>query len=129
MKLKTHLEIDNSLSGKVTNLDTNYAKVLLETSDTMKADSKGLVHGGFIFSAADFCAMSAVNDENVVLGSADVKFMAPVRVGEVVIFEAKITKIKGKKHIVDLKGKVDEKEVFIGEFVAFVLEKHVLDQG
>ncbi len=128
MKLKTHLEIDSKLSGKVTDLDKNYAKVVLETADIMKADRKGLVHGGFIFSAADFCAMSAVNDENVVLGSADVKFMAPVKVGENVTFEAKVTELKGKKHIVDLKGRVDENEVFSGEFVAFVLEKHVLDQ-
>ncbi len=125
-KLNTHLEIDNTLSGKVVALDSGYARVVLHTTNAMRADRFGLVHGGFVFSAADFAAMSAVNDENVVLGSANVKFIAPVRVGEVVIFEAKITKIKGKKEIVEVVGKVEEKEVFKGEFTAFVLDKHVL---
>jgi len=125
-KLKTHLEIDTSLSGKVVALESGYARVVLHTTNAMRADKFGLVHGGFIFSAADFAAMSAVNDENVVLGSANVKFVAPVKVSEVVILEAKVKEAKGKKRVVDVVGKVEDKEVFKGEFVCFVLEKHVL---
>ena len=125
-KLKTHLEIDMSLSGKVVALDSGYARVVLHTTNAMKADRFGLVHGGFIFSAADFAAMSAVNDENVVLGSANVKFVAPVKVSQVVVLEAKVKEAKGKKRVVDVVGKVEDREVFKGEFVCFVLEKHIL---
>ena len=125
-ELKTHLEIDMSLSGKVVALDSGYAKVVLHTTNAMIADRFGLVHGGFIFSAADFAAMSAVNDENVVLGSANVKFVAPVRVSQVVVLEAKVKEAKGKKRVVDVVGKVEDKEVFNGEFVCFVLDGHVL---
>ena len=126
MDLKTHLQIDNSLSGELITLSRGFAKVKLKTSKKMRADDKGLVHGGFIFSAADFCAMSAVNDKNVVLGSADIKFIAPVKVEDEVIFEGKVTKIDGKKHLVKVKGFVEKKEVFSGEFVSFVLDEHVL---
>jgi len=125
-KLKTHLEIDTSLSGKVVALENGYARVVLHTTNAMRADRFGLVHGGFIFSAADFAAMSAVNDENVVLGSANVKFVAPVKVSQVVVLEAKVKETTGKKRVVDVVGKVEDKEVFKGEFVCFVLEKHVL---
>ena len=47
----------------------------------MAADGRGLVHGGFTFGLADFAAMCAVNDPNVVLGAATCKFLAPVQVG------------------------------------------------
>ena len=125
-KLKTHLEIDTTLSGKVVALESGYARVVLHTTNAMRAYKFGLVHGGFIFSAADFAAMSAVNDENVVLGSANVKFVAPVTVSQVVVLEAKVKEAKGKKRVVDVVGKVEDKEVFRGEFVCFVLEKYVL---
>ena len=69
MKLNTHLNINTSLCGKVVKLDTGYAEVLLHTTQQMSADSQCLVHGGFIFAASDYAAMSAVNDPYVVLGA------------------------------------------------------------
>ena len=77
MELNTHLNIDTSLCGKVVKLYTNYAEVLLHTTQQMSADSQGLVHGGFIFGAADYAAMLAVNDPYVVLGASSSKFVAP----------------------------------------------------
>jgi acyl-coenzyme A thioesterase PaaI-like protein len=59
--LKTHLAVDSHLSGTVTKLEKDYAEVTLATHRQMCADEKGLIHGGFIFSAADFAAMAAVN--------------------------------------------------------------------
>ena len=62
MTLSTHLDIDTTLCGKVTKLEPRYAEVLLHTTHQMSADTEGLVHGGFIFGAADYAAMCAVND-------------------------------------------------------------------
>ena len=126
MKLNTHLNIDTSLCGKVTKLEKNYAEVLLHTSTKMRADKQGLVHGGFVFGAADFAAMSAVNDPLVVLGSATSKFVAPVAVGEVLLFKAKVISEKGRKRMVEVEAFVKEKLVFEGSFTTFVLESHVL---
>ena len=126
MELNTHLNIDNSLCGKVVKLYTNYAEVLLHTRQQMSADSQGLVHGGFIFGAADYAAMSAVNDPYVVLGASSSKFVAPVKVGEAVLCKASVVSEKGKKRVVEVKAYVDGNLVFEGEFTTFVLDKHVL---
>ena len=93
----------------------------------MVADARGLVHGGFVFGLVDHAAMVAVNHPLVVLGSADVRFTAPVRVGDEVIASAQRVEEKGKKHVLEVTARVGEREVMKGTMVAFVLERHVLD--
>ena len=127
MQLNTHLNINTSLCGKVTKLQENYAEVLLHTTQYMTADRQGLVHGGFIFGAADYAAMSAVNDPLVVLGASSSKFLAPVKVGDAVLCKATVVSEKGKKREVEVQAFVNEKLVFEGSFTTFVLDKHVLD--
>lgn len=126
MQLNTHLNINSSLCGKVTRIEEGYAEVLLHTTQQMSADAEGLVHGGFIFGAADYAAMSAVNDSYVVLGASSCRFTAPVRVGDAVLCKACVVSKKGKKQEVNVRAFVDEKAVFEGSFTTFVLEKHVL---
>ena len=87
MTPNTHLGIDARLCGRPTTLAEGRAAVRLETVPEMAADDRGLVHGGFVFGAADYAAMLCVNDPNVVLGAADTRFVAPVAVGEVVELE------------------------------------------
>jgi len=127
MQLNTHLNINTSLCGKVTKLNANYAEVLLHTTQQMTVDTQGLVHGGFIFGAADYAAMSAVNDTLVVLGSSSSKFIAPVKEGDAVLCKATVLSEKGKKREVEVQAFVDEKLVFEGNFTTFVLAKHVLE--
>ena len=126
MQLNTHLNINTSLCGKVTKLQENYAEVILHTTQQMSADKQGLVHGGFVFGAADYAAMSAVNDPYVVLGSSSLKFIAPVKIGDAVLCKATVVNEKGKKKVVDVQAFVHEKLVFEGTFTTFVLAEHVL---
>ncbi|CAA6803157.1 MAG: Hot dog fold protein HP0420 / Methylthioribose-1-phosphate isomerase (EC [uncultured Sulfurovum sp.] len=126
MELNTHLNISTSLCGKVVKLAEGYAEVLLHTTNQMRADTQGLVHGGFVFGAADFAAMSAVNDPHVVLGSSTSKFLAPLRVSDVVLLKAKVVAEKGKKREVAVEAFVKDKLVFEGSFVTFVLDSHIL---
>jgi acyl-coenzyme A thioesterase PaaI-like protein len=127
MKLNTHLNIDTKLNGEVVELLDNYAKVKLTTNDMMIADDRGLIHGGFIFGAADFCAMATVNDPYVVLGKSEIKFLAPTFIGDVVIFESSIKEDKGSKKTVEVSGYIDNKQVFIGDFTTITLDKHIKD--
>jgi len=126
MTLHTHLSINNALCGKVTKQAVGYAEVLLHTTQQMSVDAQGLVHGGFVFGAADYAAMSAVNDPYVVLGSSRSKFVAPVRVGGVVLCKATVSSEKGKKKVVDVQAFDSDKLVFEGSFTTFVLDEHVL---
>ncbi|OHD80949.1 MAG: thioesterase [Sulfuricurvum sp. RIFCSPLOWO2_02_43_6] len=124
--LNTHERINTIYSGEIVKLQIGYAKVSLETTEVMRADEVGLVHGGFIFSAADFAAMAAVNEPNVVLASCNCLFLAPVRIGDIVTFEASEHQKEGRKRNVSVKGYVHEIKVFEGDFKTVVTERHVL---
>lgn len=127
MDPRTHLQADPGLCGTVLELDEGSARVALETTGPMAVDSHELVHGGFIFGLADYAAMLAVNDPNVVLGAAETRFLKPVRVGERIIASARVVDAKGRKREVLAEAAVRSEKVFEGTFTCFVLERHVLE--
>lgn len=127
MKKNTHLGIDPALCGEPITLSQGHCVARLLTTPCMAADDRGLTHGGFVFGLADYAAMMAVNDPNVVLGAAETKFLKPVRVGETVDAHATVRETAGRKRLVDVRVLRDEEEVLTGVFTCFVLDKHVLD--
>lgn len=127
MNISTHQKISPELCGKPVMLAEGESHVELHTIDKMSVDDKGLVHGGFVFGLADYAAMIAVNDPNVVLGAAEVKFSKPVKIGETILARAKADVNEGRKRIVSVTVERKGEPVFSGTFVCFVLEKHVLD--
>lgn len=127
MKPNTHLAIDARLCGTPVELAEGRAITRFTTTPDMAADDRGLVHGSFVFGLADYAAMLAVNDPNVVLGGADVRFTAPVAVGEEVTATAVRTEQKGRKHVIEVSAAVGDKAVLKGTLTTFVLDQHVLD--
>jgi acyl-coenzyme A thioesterase PaaI-like protein len=129
MEIKTHGAISKKLVGApIKIVDGVRAVAELTATSDMAADSTGLVHGGFAFSLADYAAMLAVNQPNVVLGHAQAKFTAPIRVKETMRAEATVTKTEGRKTEVSVEVKVGDKKVLTGSFTCYTLEKHVLDK-
>lgn len=128
-RVKTHARIDKSLSGEPVSVEDGSATVRLKTSEVMVADEKGLVHGGFLFSAADYAAMLSVNHPNVVLAKAEVKFLKPVKVGDEVLFKGDVKERDGKKLKVIVEGERKGEKVFEGTFLCVVPERHVLERG
>ncbi|ADC89112.1 thioesterase superfamily protein [Thermocrinis albus DSM 14484] len=128
MLLRTHKEIDRSLSGEPLIVEEGRAVVTLLTHDRMRADERGLLHGGFIFSLADYCAMLTVNEPTVVLAHASVQFKKPVVVGDFLRAEGELTRVEGKKRWVKVRVFRGDEEVFEGDFLCVVPEKHVLDR-
>ena len=124
----THLQIDRALCGEPLHLAEGTASARLVATAAMAVDDRGLVHGGFVFGLADHAAMLAVNDPRVVLGSAEVRLLAPVRVGDEVVATAIRTAQSGKRHVLSISAKVGEREVMSGTMTAFVLDRHVLDR-
>lgn len=94
----------------------------------MAADDSDLVHGGFVFGFADYAAMLAVNHPNVVLGRAESRFLKPVAVGDALVADAEILERTGNKRLVQVAVKRNGETVFDGEFVCYVLDRHVLAQ-
>jgi acyl-coenzyme A thioesterase PaaI-like protein len=128
MEIKTHEEISKTLVGiPLEVVDGVRAVAELTTTGEMAADSTGLVHGGFAFGLADYAAMLAINHPYVVLGQAQAKFTAPIRIGETIKAEAIVMKREGRKSEVNVEVKVGDRKVFIGSFTCYTLDKHVLD--
>jgi acyl-coenzyme A thioesterase PaaI-like protein len=124
----THLQIDRQLCGEPVLLEPGKAVLRLTSTKGMAVDDKGLVHGGFIFGVVDHAAMLAVNEPNVVLASAEVKFLAPVRAGDEVMATARRLEHEGKKHKLEVHATVGEHRVFEGTMTAVVPEQNVLDK-
>ena len=125
-ELQTHVGISSELCGELSSLAPGRSAARLTITAPMQADSSGLAHGGFIFGLADYAAMAAVNHPNVVLGSAESRFIKPARVGDTLEAEAAVREEAGKKRIVDVVVRRGETEMFTGRFTCFVLDNHVL---
>lgn len=126
MNIATHHSIDRALCGTPLELRPDFSRVELVADPCMAADASGLVHGGFVFSLADYAAMIAVNHPNTVLGSAEVRFLKPVRVGERLIAEAAVEQRIEKKILVRVSVLRDGEAVFSGLFTCFAPQQHVL---
>jgi uncharacterized protein (TIGR00369 family) len=129
MEAKTHLGADPSLCGRLVDLGEGFARVALDTTESMVVDDRGLVHGGFLFGVADYAAMLAVNDPNVVLAAAQARFLKPVRNGDQVIAAARTVGRSGRRHEVRVEAAVGPDKVFEGTFTCVALERHVLERA
>jgi acyl-coenzyme A thioesterase PaaI-like protein len=126
MEPGTHLATSPIWVGEAVELSPGKAVARVKTRPEMCVDERGLVHGSFAFGLADYAAMLAVNDPYVVLGAAEARFLAPVRLGETLVAQAEMIEEKGKKRLVRCSVATD-RVVFEGLFTCFVLEKHILE--
>ena len=128
LEIRTHLAIEARLCGEPRELREGFCRVEMTAADEMRADERGLVHGGFVFGLADYAAMLAVNEPTVVLGSAQARFLKPVVGGDSLAAEATVVERDGRKRIVAVDVEREGELVFRGEFVCFVPERHILDR-
>ena len=126
MDIKTHQKVNQTFAGTPVTIEEEHAIVKLEMTSDMVLDETGLIHGGFIFSLADYTAMLTINKPTVVLGGANCRFTVPVKEGDELRAEGMLSRVDGKKLVVDVNIKRGDEVVFIGEFYCFAPEKHVL---
>jgi acyl-coenzyme A thioesterase PaaI-like protein len=124
--LKTHTRIKKNICGTIIDMEQGYAKTTLQTTNEMIADEFGLIHSGFIFSAADYAAAVAVNEENVVIIGAKTKFLAPAKLNDLIEFEAHAKFEDSRKREIKVEGYLNDIRIFEGIFQAVVLENHIL---
>lgn len=124
--LKTHIRIKSALVGNLVELAKNTSKVVLQTTNEMSVDEFGLIHSGFLFGSAEYAAVAAVNEPNVVIIGCRSKFFAPAKVGDLVTFEAKGRFEDARKREIKVIGMINEIKVFEGIFQAVLLERHIL---
>jgi uncharacterized protein (TIGR00369 family) len=134
---RTHQRLDPALCGRPIRLGDGESVVEMETTESMVADEHDLVHGGFVFGLADLAAMLAVDEPTVVLAAAEVRFTAPVRVGERLAAAGRVEWSEGRKRRVavtvrraggegDGEGEGEGEAVMTGTFECYVPDRHVL---
>ena len=126
-ELQTHKNIHTHHSYKLLELKEDYAKIAINSKKSETVDNENIIYDGSIFSAANFCAIAAVNKKNTFLISANIDFLNQVNTDdEDIIFEAHAaSNISGKKQI-EVTGKVNDITVFQGDFVAMKLDNQSL---
>lgn len=129
MDVRTHRRLDPQLCGTPVALEPGRAVVELEATAGMAADEQGLVHGGFVFGLADHAAMLAVNEPNVVLVSAESRFLRPVRPGQRLRAEARVVRGEPPRYAVQCAVRCGDAVVFEGSFACHVTRQHVLAPG
>ena len=118
-------EIDAN-NGTIKELKYGNAAVLLETTRRMALDKNGLIHSGNLYSSAAYAALLAINNPHAIVIGAEVKFLAPLEVGNEVVFKAQTLQEDTKKREVKVEGFVLDIKVFDAMFYIAVFEKHVL---
>ncbi|EEO25757.1 hypothetical protein [Helicobacter winghamensis] len=122
---KTCLNI-NPANGVIKEQRYGKASVLLEVTNKMVLDKQGLVHSGYLFSSAAYCALLAVNEPNGIMIGAEVKFLAPIELSNEVLFRAETLQEDTKKREVKVEGFVLDIKIFDAIFYVAVFDKHVL---
>ncbi len=122
---KACLNIDLN-NGTIKEQKYGKSSVLLETSGKMVVDKNGLIHSGNLFSSAAYSALLAVNNPNGVVIGAEVKFLAPIELGNEVLFRAETLQEDTKKREVKVEGFVLDIKIFDAMFYIAVFDKHVL---
>jgi acyl-coenzyme A thioesterase PaaI-like protein len=124
--LRTHTKIKKKLCGTIISFEQGYAKTTLQTTNDMIIDEYGLIHSGFIFSAADYAAAVAVNEDNVVIIGGRSKFLAPAKLNDLIEFEAHAKFEDSRKREIKVDGYINDIRIFEGVFQAVILENHIL---
>ena len=124
---RTHERTSERYVGRPITIEDGRAVIELETTDEMAVDEYDLVHGGFVFGAADYAAMLAVNEPTVVLVGAETSFTAPTTVGDTIRATATVDEdADGLVVQCEVETVEEGDRVFVGTFECAVPDEHVL---
>jgi|DewCreStandDraft_4_1066084.scaffolds.fasta_scaffold23002_2 acyl-CoA thioesterase len=95
----------------------------------MDVDEQEFIQGAFTFSATDFAAMAIINHSNIILVSAKMRLLVPMKVRNEMIFEVKVSHMITKKRTVILMDYINEIKIFTGEFAIIIFNRHLLKRS
>jgi acyl-coenzyme A thioesterase PaaI-like protein len=95
---------------------------LLDTTDEMGMGKTKIIRGHVLFAQANSLANTIVDADVALTGEAQIKFVAPVRVGERILAKARVVKSKGRKKEVEIIMKTKKGLVFQGTFEVYCLD-------
>lgn len=114
-----------NIVGELVELYHNKAIVRFRPNERMIMDESKMIHAGFVFNAASFAAMAAINKKYSVLIASDVKFLAPIELGHEVVFKAQAVQSDTKKCEVKVEGFLLDIKIFDSLFHIAVFDKKI----
>jgi len=95
---------------------------VMETSPEMGFKRSGIVRGHHLFAQGNSLAVSLIDAEAALTGSATLTFHQPVRVGARVVARAEVQERKDRKTVVVVTSRVGGNIVFSGRFTIFAID-------
>lgn len=88
-----------------------------------------VIRGHYLFAQANSLAVAVVDAPHALTGSARVEFPHPAQVGEVLMARARVMEKRGRRFVVEVVTRVENKEVFQGKFLILALDEKTLAEG
>lgn len=108
--------------GDLLGLEPNkWALSVLETGREMAFRQTETVWDHYIYAQASSIAIAVVEADFVIVDSMRGKFTGHARVGDSLVARAKVGVHKDDKYIVSVRTRVGDREIFVGRFIAAVV--------
>lgn len=124
-ELRIYKKINKDLCGEIVNLSKNKAVVKFVPTEKMVVDDNMLVHYGFVFSSASFCAIAAVNQPHSMIIYSETKFLSPIELNSEITFKAHALQSDLKKREVVVEGFLYNIKIFDAIFHIVVFDKNI----
>jgi len=113
----------HEIAGELIDIELGSRGVsVLETTPEMAFKRTGIVRGHHLFAQGNSLAVSLIDAEVALTGSARLRFHEPVRVGDRVVARAEVKESKERKSLVVVTSRVGGKIVFTGQFIVFAVD-------
>lgn len=108
------------LVGELLDLELgSQALSLLEITNDLVFSRSGVARGHHLFAQANSLAIAVIDAEVALTGTARVKFISPVMLGEKVVAKAQVIYETESRFRVSVRSNVNGRTVFSGKFIIF----------
>ncbi|PAF49544.1 thioesterase [Helicobacter sp. 12S02232-10] len=115
-------KIDSSICGELLTLSQNKAEIFFVPTESMVCDEE-FIHAGFVFNAAAYAALCAINKKNSIIIGSETKFLAPIELGYELVFKANALQSEAKKCEVKVEGFLFDIKVFDSIFYVAIFDR------
>lgn len=110
----------SELVGELIDLQLEQSGIsILDIGENMVFQKTKITRGHHLFAQANSLAVALVDAEVALTGTARVRYLKPVLLGERVIAKATVKTKKQNKYLIEVISKVNEEVVFTGQFIVF----------
>lgn len=113
------------VSGELLNLELGKSGIsLLNVTEDMLFEKSRVAKGEYMFAQANSLALALIDAPMAITGVANIKYKAPVHLGDKLVAKAELKHRRGNKYFVWVKIKNGTKEVFRAKFILVSLESN-----